>query len=112
MAAETPVLPPPPPIDDSCALFLDVDGTLLDFAPSPEGVHVPDHLRSALAALHKRLEGALALVSGRSLATLDELLGPPLMAAAGLHGLERRHGRRGHRAPRPPVALALVRSEA
>lgn len=112
MAAETPALPPPPPIDDGCALFLDVDGTLLDFAPSPEGVHVPDHVRPALTALHKRLEGALALISGRSLATLDALLAPPVMAAAGLHGLERRHGRRGHRAPRPPAALARVRGEA
>src|SRR5690606_4240645 len=112
MAAETHALPPPPPIDDSCALFLDVDGTLLDFAPSPDEVSVPDHLREALRALHARLGGAVALVSGRSLATLDALLAPQVMPAAGLHGLERRHGRRGHRAPRPPTALALVRSEA
>lgn len=112
MAAETPVLPPPPPIDDSCALFLDVDGTLLHFAPAPDEVAVPDHLREALAALLRRLDGAVALVSGRSLATLDALLAQPRMPAAGLHGLERRHGRRGHRAPRPPSALALVRAEA
>ncbi len=112
MAAETPVLPPPPPIDDSCALFLDVDGTLLDFAPSPDEVSVPGHLREALRALHRRLDGAVALVSGRSLATLDTLLAPHVMPAAGLHGLERRHGRRGHRAPRAPAALALVRTEA
>ncbi|MGY1458123.1 MULTISPECIES: trehalose-phosphatase [unclassified Luteimonas] len=112
MAVETPVLPPPPPIDDSCALFLDVDGTLLDFAPSPDEVSVPGHLRDALHALHRRLDGAVALVSGRSLATLDSLLAPHVMPAAGLHGLERRHGRRGHRAPRAPAALALVRTEA
>ncbi|WP_133000605.1 trehalose-phosphatase [Luteimonas arsenica] len=112
MAAETPVLPPPPPIDDSCALFLDVDGTLLDFAPAPDEVSVPPYLREALAALHRRLEGAVALVSGRSLATLDNLLAPPQLPASGLHGLERRHGRRGHRAPRTPEALARVRAEA
>lgn len=112
MAAETFALPPPPAIDDGCALFLDVDGTLLDFAPHPDAVEVPTPLREALVALHRRLEGALALVSGRSIATLDALLAPPAMPAAGLHGLERRHGRRGHRAPAIPAALALVRTEA
>ena len=112
MAAETSALPPPPAIDDGCALFLDVDGTLLDFASAPDRVEVPGHLREALAALHRRLDGAVALVSGRSLATLDALLAPPRLPASGLHGLERRHGQRGHRAPRPPAALALVRSEA
>lgn len=112
MAEETPALPPPPAIDDGCALFLDVDGTLLDFAPTPDAVDVPDHLRDALGAMHRRLNGAVALVSGRSLATLDALLAPQVMPAAGLHGLERRHGRRGHRSPRAPSALALVRTEA
>jgi trehalose 6-phosphate phosphatase len=112
MVAETPALPPPPPIEDSHALFLDVDGTLLDFAPSPDDVRVPGQLRESLAALHARLDGAVALVSGRSLATLDALLAPRAMPAAGLHGLERRHGRRGHRAPKPPAGLALVRAEA
>ena len=110
--AETPVLPPPPPIDDSCALFLDVDGTLLDFAPRPDAVEVPDRLRETLAGLHQRLQGAVALISGRSLETLDVLLSPPRLPASGLHGLERRHGRRLHRAPRPPAALERVRSEA
>lgn len=109
---ETHVLPPPPPIDDSCALFLDVDGTLLDFASRPDAVEVPDRLREALARLQQRLEGAVALVSGRSLATLDVLLSPPTLPASGLHGLERRHGRRMHHAPRPPAALDRVRNEA
>ncbi|MBJ6980201.1 trehalose-phosphatase [Luteimonas sp. MC1895] len=111
MAVPT-LLPPPPPIDDSCALFLDVDGTLLDFAPRPDDVEVPDRLREALAALQQRLDGAVALVSGRSLAMLDTLLAPPRLPASGLHGLERRHGRRLQRAPRAPAALDLVRSEA
>ena len=109
---EIPALPPPPPIDDSHALFLDVDGTLLHFASTPDGVEVPEHLRPALAALHKRLDGAVALVSGRSLGTLDALLAPPRLPASGLHGLERRHGRKRNAAPRVPDAMALVRSDA
>lgn len=109
MVAETPA---PPPIEDHHALFLDVDGTLLDFAPSPDDVHVPAALRDWLAVLHARLGGAVALVSGRSIETLDVLLAPRAMPAAGLHGLERRHGHRGHHAPRPPAGLALVRKEA
>ena len=112
MVAETLALPPPPAIEDDHALFLDVDGTLLEFAPSPDEVRVPGELRAWLATLHARLDGAVALVSGRSLATLDALLAPQSMPAAGLHGLERRHGRRGHRAPRAPAGLALVRAEA
>ena len=112
MVAETPGLPPPPPIDDSAALFLDVDGTLLDFAPSPDEVIVPAQLRETLARLHRRLGGAVALVSGRSLETLDALLASAALPAAGLHGLERRHGPRGHRAPAPTAALARVRAEA
>lgn len=112
MAAETRTLPPPPAIDDGCALFLDVDGTLLDFAATPDGVVVPAHLGIALSALHRRLDGALALVSGRSLGTLDALFDPLRLPASGLHGLERRHGRSGHRAPAPPPALARVRDEA
>ena len=111
MAAIT-ALPPPPPIDDGCALFLDVDGTLLEFAPRPDEVEVPQQLREALAALHARLQGAVALVSGRSIAMLDILLAPPRLPASGLHGLERRHGRRIQRAPRAPEALDRVRSEA
>ncbi|GHD75407.1 trehalose 6-phosphate phosphatase [Luteimonas padinae] len=110
--AAIPVLPPPPPIDDDCALFLDVDGTLLELAPRPDEVEVPQQLREALAALHARLRGAVALVSGRSLATLDRLLAPPRLPASGLHGLERRHGSRVQRAPRAPEALHRVRGEA
>jgi len=50
-------------------LFLDVDGTILDLAPSPEAVEVPAGLLDALAAAERRLDGALALVSGRPLSS-------------------------------------------
>ena len=87
---DAPQRPRPPLPADDWALFLDVDGCLLDFADRPDAVAVPDALRAAITALAARLEGALALVSGRSLATLDRLFAPLRLPAAGLHGLERR----------------------
>jgi len=82
---------PPPPADD-WALFLDVDGCLLDLAGTPDAVVVPDGLREQLEALQLRLDGALALVSGRTIATLDSLFAPSRFNAVGLHGVEQRRG--------------------
>ena len=72
------------------ALFLDVDGTLLEFAETPQGVHVPASLKQLLDEVRSRLDGALALVSGRSLASLDQLFSPLRLIASGVHGCERR----------------------
>jgi trehalose 6-phosphate phosphatase len=72
------------------ALFLDVDGTLLEFAETPQGVHVPASLKQMLDEVRWRLDGALALVSGRSLASLDQLFAPLRFIASGVHGCERR----------------------
>lgn len=85
-------LPAPPPVgaDAGCALFLDVDGTLLDFAAHPDDVAVDAHLREDLARLRTRFQGALALLSGRPLAQLDGLFAWQGHAAAGLHGAELR----------------------
>ena len=82
--------PPAPGADDEWALFLDVDGTLLDFASHPGGVQVESQLHEDLARLHERLHGALALLSGRTLAQLDDLFGWRDYAAAGLHGAQLR----------------------
>lgn len=79
----------PDPADD-WALFLDVDGTLLEIAEQPNSVRIDPRLLAILSALLGRFDGALALVSGRSLATLDRLFAPLELVAAGLHGLERR----------------------
>lgn len=68
------------------ALFLDLDGTLLDLAATPDSVFVPRHLIETLAALRTRLSDALAIVSGRPLRSIDRLLHPLLIAAAGEHG--------------------------
>jgi trehalose 6-phosphate phosphatase len=84
---------PRPPADlvtTATALFLDADGTLLAFADDPEGVVVPAGMLETLDAIHEALGGALALVSGRAIASLDSIFGRPRWAAAGQHGLERR----------------------
>jgi len=73
-----------------CAILLDIDGTILDFAPSPQQVWVPADLRQTLARLDRRTGGALALVSGRSLADIDLIFSPLELAAIGGHGAEMR----------------------
>lgn len=68
------------------ALFLDLDGTLLDIAESPHDVHVPSTLIKHLSAAQKALNGALAIVSGRPLPQIDNLLNPLKLPTAGEHG--------------------------
>jgi trehalose 6-phosphate phosphatase len=81
----------PPPLDPrSSALLLDIDGTLLEIAARPDLVHVPEDLKSDLARLSDRFGGALALVSGRALSTIDRLFAPLKLAAIGGHGAELR----------------------
>ncbi|MBN6152169.1 trehalose-phosphatase [Xanthomonas sp. AmX2] len=93
MADALPLRPPPPRLDDACALFLDVDGTLIDFASRPDGVVLLPEVREAVGRISDRLHGALALVSGRPLAQLDQLFAPLRLPAAGLHGHELRADR-------------------
>jgi trehalose 6-phosphate phosphatase len=77
-----------PPVNGQSALFLDIDGTLLDLAHRPDAVVVPQDLQRALVLLHAELDGALAFVSGRSLIAIDRLFGPLRTAAIGCHGAE------------------------
>lgn len=70
------------------AILLDVDGTILDIAPTPQEVQVPDTLRQTLAVVCERVGGALALVSGRPLADLDAIFAPLRLPAIGGHGAE------------------------
>jgi trehalose 6-phosphate phosphatase len=86
--AETGTEVRPPMLKPDNALFLDFDGTIAAFAQQPDGVVVEETVPRLLAGLHARLGGALALVTGRTLAQLDSILGPPRYAAAGLHGHE------------------------
>jgi trehalose 6-phosphate phosphatase len=77
-----------PPVGGNTALFLDIDGTLLDLARTPDRVHVPAELARALEKLAHQLSGAFAFVSGRSLESIDKLFAPFRPAAIGAHGGE------------------------
>lgn len=72
------------------ALFLDLDGTLLEFAETPDGVEITERFRALLQRLDRVEDRAVAFVSGRTIARLDELLAPHRFALAGVHGSERR----------------------
>ena len=79
----------PPPLDfDRSALFLDIDGTMLEIAPTPQQVEMPDGLIMTLVQLREALGGALAIVSGRSVPSIDALFGVKEFTAVGCHGAE------------------------
>jgi trehalose 6-phosphate phosphatase len=81
---------PPPAANLDWAYFLDVDGTLIDIADTPDAVHVDTALLELIARLQRASCGAVALVSGRALSFLDQRLGKLRLPLAGQHGLERR----------------------
>ncbi|MBS7553877.1 trehalose-phosphatase [Ancylobacter dichloromethanicus] len=70
------------------ALFLDIDGTLIEHADHPEGVSIPTDLPDLLARLQLALDGAVALVSGRTIDWMDHRFAPTRLAASGQHGAE------------------------
>ena len=74
----------------SCALFLDFDGTMVDLAPQPNAVQVPQPLIRVLRELNETLQGAVAVISGRPIDQIDGFLRPLQLAVAGVHGAERR----------------------
>ncbi|MDE2239388.1 MAG: trehalose-phosphatase [Rhodospirillales bacterium] len=73
---------PLPALSRDCALFLDIDGTLIDFSLSPSGVIVPRGLPALLQSLKLRLGGALALLSGRKLTDIEAMFGPGFAVGA------------------------------
>ena len=80
----------PPAPSAAWAFFLDVDGTLLHLAATPDAVRLTPDTAAVVRALHRATGGATALVSGRAIADLDAIFGAPPLPAAGQHGFERR----------------------
>lgn len=106
-------LPAPPSLAElsargPVALFLDFDGTLVEIAQTPDAIEVPQKLAERLCALSERLEGRLALVSGRAVANLEEHCGPLGIACAGSHGLSRFSAAREPLGEEPHALLPAV----
>jgi trehalose 6-phosphate phosphatase len=104
-------LPPPPPdLLQHSSLFLDFDGTLTAIVERPDAVVVDDALRRLLGRLTDAMPGRVAIISGRSLQQLDELIGPPARALslAGSHGAELRMAEAGTVPVQQPASLGKV----
>jgi trehalose 6-phosphate phosphatase len=107
----TTALPVPAPLRlDRVALFLDLDGTLAAIAARPQDVGPDPRRTSLLQRLALRLDGRLAVVSGRTLSDIDRILEGQVTPVAAVHGLVRRapDGRVVETAPHPGLAEAIV----
>lgn len=80
-------------LSSRCCVFLDLDGTLIEFHDDPAAIGADEELRHLLQSAHDTLGGALALVSGRSIAALDVMLAPLSLPISGIYGQERRDAR-------------------
>ena len=100
------------PSGGNWALFLDIDGTLLEHAHHPDAVSVTAELRELLTSLERHLGGALAFISGRSVGAIDKLFSPLRLRAAGLYGLEHRLERDGEvEEAKEPEDIAALAAE-
>jgi len=70
------------------AIFLDYDGTLTPLRQHPSEAILPGSMRAAIERCAKRPDTDVAIVSGRSLADVREMVGLPALTYAGNHGLE------------------------
>jgi trehalose 6-phosphate phosphatase len=100
---------PPLPAPERTALFLDLDGTLAAIEPTPEAVGPSPRRTALLRELLGRLDGRVAVLSGRPIADIDRILEGAVTAVAGVHGLERRMP--DGRLERVPAHPALGRVE-
>ena len=105
LGSDFPAMPP------NAALFLDVDGTLVPIEAHPQAVSIDAGLRDLLGRLSSANQGALALISGRSIADIDALFLPATFAVAGQHGAERRGANGVLHSHAPPSARLLQPAE-
>lgn len=91
------------------ALFLDIDGTLVEIEPTPDGVVAPVELIRTLEHLNHIFKGAVAIVTGRRIQDADRILAPLQLVSAGVHGAQMRHLAGGVIRSAPPVAPELLR---
>lgn len=102
----------PPHIDfKQDALLFDLDGTLVDIAATPDQVIVPESLRPTLVRLSQRVGGALALITGRTIESLDRTMAPLKLPAIGCHGAQFRldpHGAIASRAAELPDSVRVL----
>lgn len=103
--------PPAAPEAGRLALFLDLDGTLAPLAPTPDAVGPDPRRNGLLRALSARLDGRVALLSGRPLAEIDRIVDGAIAAGAGVHGLERRDAAGRLMEAPPHEALPHARAE-
>lgn len=101
----------PLPLLSRMALFLDLDGTLAEIAPTPQAVTPLARRTRLVRRASQLLGGRLAVVSGRPIREIDHILEGAAPAAAGLHGLERRDDTGAFSAPAPHPGLAEARRE-
>jgi trehalose 6-phosphate phosphatase len=92
------------------AFFFDIDGTLIDIASTPDAITVPEGLPTLLGRLRDRTGGAMALLTGRDIATVDRLFAPARLPAGAIHGAVLRDASGAVIGEAPDPALAGVRS--
>lgn len=102
---------PPVSLLAGAALFLDFDGTLVELAETPQSITIPSGLRPLLRQLSERLDGRVAIVSGRAIADLERHLDCSALAMSGSHGLELRLGDGTELPLSAPAGLDLARRE-
>src|SRR3989442_8095131 len=94
------------------AILLDVDGTILDLAPTPREVFVSHELRDTLTRLWQRTDGGVAFVSGRPVSELDLIFSPLQLPAIGGHRAQlRTTPRAAPEAPRLPALYPALKRQ-
>jgi trehalose 6-phosphate phosphatase len=103
--------PPPVTLLRGASLFLDFDGTLVEIAAEPDAVQVTSQLRQLLTLLQERLDGRVAILTGRAVDDVEARLQPVRMVLGGSHGLETRINGASAASVERPLGLDQVVAE-